>query len=148
MFLISFKSMRILGLDIGDKYIGVALSDESEIIASGLETIKRTRIEDDARKIKAVIDKHDVKEILYGIPKDLYGGIGAQGEKTLKFIEHLKKSIDIQMNPWDERFTTKEAERILIEEGVRREKRKQRRDRLSAVLILQGYLDSHKKLIT
>ncbi|OGL41521.1 MAG: Holliday junction DNA helicase RuvA [Candidatus Schekmanbacteria bacterium RIFCSPHIGHO2_02_FULL_38_11] len=136
--------MRILGLDIGDRFIGVALSDESGIIASGLETIKRTRIEEDSRKLKELIDKHEVKEIVYGIPKNLYGGIGEQGEKTLKFIEHLKKSIDIQMNPWDERFTSKEAERVLIEKGIRREKRKQMRDRLSAVLILQGYLDSKK----
>ena len=104
-------------------------------------------LEDDVKKIKTVIEKHDVKEIVYGIPKDLYGGIGLQGEKTLKFVEHLKKYIDIQMNPWDERFTTKEAERILIEEGIRREKRKQMRDRLSAVLILQGYLDSKKCIV-
>src|SRR3990172_4990612 len=135
MVFINLSKMRILGLDIGDKFIGLALSDESEIIATGLETIKRTRIED------------DVKKIVYGIPKNLYGGIGLQGEKTLKFVEHLKKYIDIQMNPWDERFTTKEAERILIEEGIRREKRKQMRDRLSAVLILQGYLDSKKCIV-
>ena len=147
MFFISLIKMRILGLDIGDKFIGLALSDESEIIAAGLETINRTRIEDDVKKIKTVIEKHEVKELVYGIPKDLYGGIGSQGEKTLKFVEHLKKYIEIQMNPWDERFTTKEAERILIEEGIRREKRKQMRDRLSAVLILQGYLDSKKNIV-
>src|SRR3989304_7261697 len=147
MVFINLSKMRILGLDIGDKFIGLALSDESEIIATGLETIKRTRIEDDVKKIKTIIEKHDVKEIVYGIPKNLYGGIGLQGEKTLKFVEHLKKYLDIQMNPWDERFTTKEAERILIEEGIRREKRKQMRDRLSAVLILQGYLDSKKCIV-
>jgi len=134
--------MRILGLDIGDRYIGIALSDESEIIATGLETIKRSNIEEDVKKLKEIIEKYKVKELIYGIPKGLHGEIGPQGEKTLKFIKYLKKYVDIQMKPWDERFTTKEAERILLENGMRREKRKKVKDKLSAILILQGYLDS------
>ena len=135
--------MRILGLDIGDKYIGVALSDESEIIATGLDTIKRSKIDEDVKKLKGIVEKYEVKEIVFGIPKDLYGGIGPQGEKVLKFIERLKKHINIPVKSWDERFTTKEAERTLLEDGMRREKRKKLIDKVSAILILQGYLDYH-----
>lgn len=135
--------MRLLGLDIGDVLIGVAVSDPSGIIAQGLHSIRRIGIKKDIEAIINLITEYEVDKIIIGLPKTLSGEIGIQAEKVLAFIESLKKRTDITIITWDERFTTVSANRVLIDANVSRKKRKQVADKLSAVIILQGYLDSY-----
>jgi len=135
--------MRLLGLDIGDVLIGVAVSDPSGIIAQGLDSIRRVSLKRDIEYIINLITEYEVDKIIIGLPKALSGEIGIQAEKVLAFINSLKKRTDILIVTWDERFTTVSANRVLIEANVSRKKRKQIADKLSAVIILQGYLNSH-----
>lgn len=136
--------MRILCLDVGDKRIGVAVSDTLGIAAHGLKTIDRNNC---ISALKALIeDYHDeLGAIVVGLPRMLNGTIGIQGEKVLKFVDELKLAIPLPVTLWDERLSTVSAERTLIEANVRREKRKGIRDKVSAIILLQSYLDSIKK---
>lgn len=137
---------RILGLDVGDKTIGVALSDPLGWTAQGLETIHRTSIKKDLQRLEELIKDHGVNKIVVGLPKNMDGSIGDQGEKVLQFKERLAKRFDsIEIISWDERMTTMAAERTLLEADVSRKKRKQVIDKIAAVYILQGYLDSISK---
>lgn len=136
--------MRIMGLDVGDKTIGVAVSDLLGWTAQGVETIKRTSSKADLNRIKEIIDEMDVKKIVVGLPKNMNGTIGPQGEKVLKFCEKIKKKFDMEVVLWDERLTTVAAEKMLISADMSRKKRKQVVDKVAAVYILQGYLDSQK----
>lgn len=134
--------MRIMGLDIGSKRIGVAISDESAKIASGLSVIKRRpQLEDDINMITELIKRHNVKEIVVGLPLNMDGSQGTQAEGVNLFIENLKSHTDIPVASWDERLTTLQGEKILIEADLSRKKRKEHIDKLSAHLILQGFLD-------
>ena len=135
--------MRLLGLDIGDVLIGVAISDPSGIIAQGLDSIRRISLKKDIEAIINLIVECEVDKIIAGLPKTLSGEIGIQAEKVLAFIESLKKRTEVPIVTWDERFTTVSANRVLLDANVSRKKRKQVADKLSAVIILQGYLDSH-----
>lgn len=135
--------MRILGLDIGDKTMGIAISDEMCWTAQALKTLVRNPKEE-ISKIKELIDEYEVKEILVGLPKNMNGSIGPQGKKVIVFIERLKKSIPIQITLWDERLSTVSAEKTLIEADLSRRKRKRLRDKLAAQFILQGYLDRRR----
>ena len=135
--------MRILGLDIGDVLIGVAVSDPSRIIAQGLDSIRRVSLKKDVETIKNLINEYETDKVVAGLPKTLGGEIGIQAQKVLAFIESLQKAVDVPIVTWDERFTTVSANKVLIEADVSRKKRKQVADKLSAILILQGYLDSH-----
>ncbi|MBI5374159.1 MAG: Holliday junction resolvase RuvX [Candidatus Schekmanbacteria bacterium] len=134
--------MRILGLDIGDRRIGVAVSDEGMLIARGLDTIQRNMDRREEKELLAVMEKFEVKRVVFGLPSDFHGNAGPQAEKTLAFVDSIKKNTDIPFVQWDERFSTQEAERSLIDANIRREKRKMLKDKVSAILILQGYLDS------
>jgi len=134
--------MRILGLDIGEKRIGVAISDETGIIARGLETIMRNDDIIAEREIYEVINKYNAERVVYGMPFDKDGTVGEQGEKTLSFVSKLNGYPHVEFIQWDERFSTKEATRMLINGNVRRKKRKALKDKVSAIIILQGYLDS------
>jgi putative Holliday junction resolvase len=136
--------MRILGLDVGDARIGVALSDETETLATGLATLTRVGPRKDLRALAALAREHEVSEVVVGLPRTLLGAVGPQAEKVLAFVEELKRAVRVPVLSWDERFTTSIAERALIEGGVSRQKRKDKVDRLAAVLILQSYLDSRK----
>ncbi|MCX5725932.1 MAG: Holliday junction resolvase RuvX [Candidatus Saganbacteria bacterium] len=137
--------MRILGIDLGEKRIGVAVSDPMGIIAQGVTVIKSAGALENIEKIKEIADKYgDVSEIIIGLPKTLKGEIGIEAEKALKFKELLEEKTSIPVKTWDERFTTKEAERTLIEAGVKRKKRKDIVDKTAATYLLQGYLDSKK----
>ena len=131
---------RIMGLDIGDKTIGVAVSDIMGITAQGVKTIRRESKKKDIEELKNIIKERQVNKIVSGLPKNMNGTLGPQGEKVLKLCE-LIKEIDF----WDERLTTVAAERSLIEGDVSRKKRKKVIDMLAAVIILQGYLDSKSK---
>ena len=132
--------MRIIGLDIGTKRIGVAISDEECIIARGLNSIERDGKE--IEKIKEIIKKYNVEKIVYGLPLRMDGSISSQTEVAVSFISKLKEEISIPLLPWDERLSTKQAETILIEADISRKKRKKLIDKLSAQIILQNYLDA------
>jgi len=133
--------MRILGLDVGDKTIGVAISDELGWTAQGLEVIRRRKLEDDLLRLVEIIDAYKVDEIVVGLPKNMNGTIGPRAELTMEFTESLKAKVTAPIKLWDERLTTASAERTLIEADVSRKKRKLVVDKMAAMLILQGYLD-------
>ncbi|MDR5658106.1 Holliday junction resolvase RuvX [Serpentinicella sp. ANB-PHB4] len=132
---------RIMGLDVGDKTIGVALSDLMGWTAQGLKTIFRKSKKQDFLELKEIATQNDVKKIVIGLPKNMNATLGPQGEKVLKFSEDLKKQLDIEIVHWDERLSTVAAERSLIQADVSRKKRKAVIDKMAAVYILQGYLD-------
>ena len=138
-------SMRIMGLDYGSKTVGVAVSDPLHITAQGIETITR-REENKLRKTCARIEElaagYEVGRIVVGLPKLLNNDIGERAERAVEFGEMLKRRTGLEVVMWDERLTTVEAERTLIENKVRRENRKKYIDKIAAVFILQGYLDS------
>lgn len=136
--------MRILGLDIGDRRIGVAISDPGEILASPLTTITR---EDDQKAIDDIIqivDQHDVRRIVIGMPYSLDGSIGGQANKVMDFIERLSKCTRADIEIRDERLSTVATQRLLREAGTKRARKKAQRDSAAAAFILQGYLDSLK----
>lgn len=136
---------RILGLDVGDVYIGVALSDPFGMIAQSLTTIKRISKDQTYGEIKELIDKYDVKKVVVGLPKNMNNTLGPQSEKVMKFAEKLKNKYKIELIYVDERMTTLSAEKVLIEGSVRRENRKKYIDRIAATYILQTYLDTQRR---
>lgn len=133
--------MRILGLDIGDKTIGVAISDEMGWTAQALKTIRRNGSKKEISELKELIEEYEAKEILVGLPKNMDGSLGFQAKKVLAFVERLKSSLSLPILLWDERLSTVRAERTLLEADLSRKKRKGLRDKLAAQFILQGYLD-------
>lgn len=139
--------MRLVGLDFGEKRIGVAVSDPLGITAQAAAVLdKQATYEADAAELKKLLEQYPgVTEIVVGLPKTMKGKIGPQAEKVQAFIEVLKQELPLKVTPWDERLTTVEAERTLISAGVSRKKRKSVIDKTAAVFILQGYLDCHKK---
>lgn len=133
--------MRRLGLDYGDKRIGVALSDELGITAQGLEVISRRSDEQDLQRIEQLVQEHEVGEIIVGLPKNMDGSIGPRGEICMAFAEELRSRLGITVQLWDERLSTVSAERALLEADVSRKKRKQVIDKMAAMIILQNYLE-------
>ena len=139
--------MRIMGLDYGSKTVGVAISDPIGLTAQGLETITRkeeNKLRRTLARIETLVSEYEVEKIVLGYPKHMNNDVGERAEKTLEFSEMLKRRTGLEVIMWDERLTTVEAERTLIETGVRRENRKKYIDTVAAVFILQGYLDSLK----
>lgn len=134
---------RTMGLDVGDKTIGVAISDLLGLTAQGITTIKRKSKKEDYGVLKELIDEYNIDKVIVGLPKNMNGSIGPQGEKTIKFAEKLKNKFDIEIIYQDERLTTKAAEKMLIQGDVRRNKRKKVIDKVAATFILQTYLDSN-----
>ena len=140
------KTMRIMGLDMGSHTIGLAISDESGLIAQSLETIRRKSMEEDLKEITRVIDQFKIEKIVVGLPKNMNGTLGKQAEMVLEWIETLKKRISLPVVTWDERLTTVGATKILLEADLSRKKRKKVIDQLAAALILQGFLDQDRNL--
>lgn len=138
--------MRILGLDVGTKTVGVAVSDEMGWTAQGLETIQinEERKQFGFERLKEIIEEYDVESIVVGLPKNMNGTIGPRGEACQMYAELLKETFQLPVQLWDERLSTMAAERILISADVSRKKRKKVIDKLAASVILQGYLDSKK----
>ena len=139
--------MRVLGLDYGSKTVGVAISDPLGITAQGIETITRkdeNKLRKTCARIEALIEEYQVEKIVIGLPKHMNNDIGIRAEKSMEFAEMLKRRTGLEVQMWDERLTTMEAERTLIESNIRREDRKKYIDKIAAVFILQGYLDSVK----
>ena len=136
--------MRLLGLDVGDKTIGMALSDESATLATGLDTLRRSGLQRDLRELAELARDREVSSVVVGLPRSLNGSEGPQARKVLAFVEALKRAVEVPVVTWDERFTTVAAENALIEGGVSRARRKGLVDKVAAVLILQSYLDYRK----
>ena len=135
---------RIMVLDVGDKTIGVAVSDLMGLTAQGVKTIKRVGKKKDIEALKEIIKERQVNKIVSGLPKNMNGTLGPQGEKVIKFCELLEEETGIKIEYWDERLSTVAAERTLIQGNVRRENRKGVIDMVAAVIILQGYLDRQR----
>jgi len=138
---------RILGIDWGEKRIGLALSDPLGIIATGLSTVEKKLGFDLISYIKQLIAEQEIAKIILGFPKNMDGSVGPKGKEVLAFKESLEKAIDIPVILWDERLTTVSAQRSLREAEVKMKKGKKFLDKIAAVLILQNYLDHvyHKK---
>lgn len=137
---------RALGLDLGTKTIGVAVSDLLGWTAQGITTLKIDTLNDDygIAQIEALIKEYQVKTIVLGLPKNMNNSIGESGERTLYFSKLLENNFsDVKIVLWDERLSTVAAERALLEADVSRKKRSKVIDKMAAVFILQGYLDSH-----
>lgn len=137
--------MRIMGLDYGDRRIGVAVSDELGWTAQGVDTLEKRRDEGELSKIAELVQQYQVEEIVVGLPKNMNGTIGPRGEICIEFAEKLRVHLDLPVHLWDERLTTVSAHRTLLEADVSRGKRKQVVDKIAATLILQNYMDSKMK---
>lgn len=136
--------MRIMGLDFGSKTVGVAVSDPLGLTAQGVEIIRRKsekKLRQTIARIEELVDQYQVERIVLGLPKHMNNDIGERAEKSLEFQEMLEKRTGLRVVMWDERLTTVEADRTMMETGIRRENRKEYVDMLAAVFILQGYLD-------
>lgn len=137
--------MRIMGLDIGTKYIGVAISDETCILAQGRETIQRKSNDIALGRIKELVEEYKVREIVVGLPVNMNGTSGERAEDSERFAARLEDATGLPVKLWDERLSTKEAEGVMISASVTRKKRKKVIDKMAAQLILQSYLDSRGK---
>lgn len=131
-----------MGLDVGDRRIGVAVSDELEIGAYGVVVIERSDPASDLARIQNLVSEYEAGKIIVGFPMMMDGSVGIQGEKVLKFVEALQQFVTVPVTLWDERLSTRAAEQVLLEANMRRSGRKKVIDRLAAAMILQNYLDS------
>ncbi|MDI7740750.1 Holliday junction resolvase RuvX [Lysinibacillus fusiformis] len=136
--------MRIMGLDVGSKTVGVAISDALGWTAQGIETVKINEETGDfgIERIKELVKEYAVTEFVVGFPKNMNNTVGPRGEASNNYKKLLEETFSLPVKLWDERLTTMAAERMLIEADVSRKKRKQVIDKMAAVMILQGYLDS------
>jgi putative Holliday junction resolvase len=136
--------MRILGLDVGSKTVGIALSDELGWTAQGLKTLKinEEKNEFGFDEIGQLIKEYQVSRVVVGLPKNMNGTIGPRGEASQYYARELEDRFNVETTLWDERLTTMAAERVLLEADMSRKKRKKVIDKMAAVMILQGYLDS------
>ena len=137
--------MKIMGLDVGSKTIGVAVSDDMGWTAQGVSTIIRKDLERDLEELKELATQYEVSEIIVGLPKNMDGTLGDQAEKVLTLAKKINASLALPVTLWDERFSTKAANRALLEADLSRKKRKKVIDKMAAVFILQGYLDSRTR---
>ncbi|WP_027340183.1 Holliday junction resolvase RuvX [Halonatronum saccharophilum] len=134
--------LRIMGLDLGDKRTGVAVSDRMGWTAQGKEVIEVKSVEEDIEYIIELVAKYEAEKVVVGLPKNMDGSLGPRANKVLDFVEKLKEKVDIPVVTWDERLSTVAVERTLISADVSRKKRKKVIDKMAAVIILQNYLDS------
>ena len=134
---------RILGLDFGEKRIGVAVSDALNIIAQSVGTIERKGIKSDLKKIQELVQEYNAGRLIVGLPLNMNGTKGRSANLAIDFVNKVKKEIQIEVEMVDERLTTRQGERIFLEADVSREKRKKNLDKIAAQLILQMYLDLH-----
>jgi len=134
-----------MGLDYGERRIGVALSDAFGWTAQGAEVIDRKVVKDEVGYIAELAKRNEVEAIVVGLPKNMNGTVGPSGEICMAFAERLKQTLSMPVHLWDERLTTVAAERTLLEADVSRSKRKQVIDKMAAAILLQNYLDSRAK---
>ncbi len=133
--------MRVLGLDVGDKTIGVAVSDEMGWTAQPLTVIRRQALQKDCRAVAGLVEEYGARSVVLGLPRNMDGSLGPQAAKTEAFGRALEQETGAEILFWDERLSTKAAERSLIEADMSRAKRKKVVDKIAASIILQGYLD-------
>ena len=138
----SDRSGRILGLDVGARRIGVAVSDPLGVTAQGIATLHRRNRRYDLRELGKLLAEYEVSEIVVGNPLRMSGESGAQAEKMAGFAAQLEQAFSIPVRLWDERLSTAEAHRLLDETGIRDSRRKEVIDKMAAVLILQSFLDA------
>jgi putative Holliday junction resolvase len=136
---------RLLGLDVGDKTIGIAVSDELGLTAQGLTVRARQAWAADVAYLRELVEHYGATGIVVGLPKNMDGSIGPQARKTLAFIARLRQACHVPVIEWDERLTTQQAERVLLAADTSRRRRKRLRDQLAAQLILQTYLEWHRR---
>ncbi len=135
--------MAILGLDVGEKRIGIALAEG--LLAIPLTVLDRAGEESDMEKLLSLAREHGAERIVVGLPRSMNGSIGRQAEEVIAFSGELAQHVDIPVDTWDERLSTVAAERMLLDAGMKREKRKGKRDAMAAAIILQAYLDGTSK---
>ncbi|MCD7725109.1 MAG: Holliday junction resolvase RuvX [Clostridiales bacterium] len=136
--------MRIMGLDFGSKTVGVAISDPLLITAQGIEIIRRkeeNKLRQTLARIEELAVEYEVSEIVLGLPKNMNDTLGERAELSLAFQERLERRTGLPVVMWDERLTTVSADKVMMEAGVRRERRKEYVDKIAATFILQSYLD-------
>ncbi len=138
--------MRIMGLDVGSRTVGVAVSDEMGWTAQGIETISinEDRNQFGFERIGEIIKEYRIEQIIVGLPKNMNNTIGPRGEASMAYAEELRSRFQLPVQLWDERLSTMAAERVLLEADVSRKKRKKVIDKMAAVMILQGFLDSQQ----
>jgi len=137
--------LRILGLDFGTKRIGVAMSDELLLTAQGLDTIQRKELKSDLALIKGIVDSNGVSEVVVGLPLNMNGTYSEKTREAVSFVAELEKMISVPVKTWDERLTSMQADRAMLEGDMSRGKRRKLSDRLAAQIILQSYMDSRKR---
>lgn len=133
--------MRYIGLDVGDRTIGVAVSDPLGYTAQGITTVRRKSLEKDFEKLREIFKDYEILGIVVGLPKNMNGTIGPQAEKAMEFGRVLEEEFGHKVIYWDERLTTMAAHRVMLEADMSRKKRKTLVDKIAATYILQGYLD-------
>ncbi|MBN1064324.1 Holliday junction resolvase RuvX [Clostridium botulinum] len=137
--------MRILGLDLGKKTIGVAISDPLGFTAQGITTIRRANKEKDMEELRKICDEYKVETIVIGLPKNMNGTIGPSGEIAMEIGKLVEEALNIKVEFWDERLTTVAAHKAMLEADLSRSKRKKIVDKVASTYILQGYLDRISK---
>ena len=141
---ILLQSQRLLGLDLGKKSIGLALSDPGRIIASPLETLQRTRFSADVETLRTLMDKHGIGALVIGLPLNMDGSEGPRCQSVRQFADNLLEKMDVPIAFWDERLSTVAVTRTLLEAGMSRKRRGEVVDKMAAAYILQGALDRMK----
>ncbi|MBN1484599.1 MAG: Holliday junction resolvase RuvX [Chloroflexia bacterium] len=136
-------SGRLLGLDLGQRRIGVALSDPGAMLATPLTTIHLPEAYAGQQEVRALVEQHEVVRVVVGLPLLLDGGEGEEAAHVRAWVERLCQQLSVPLELWDERLSTAGAERALLEGGLSRRRRRQHRDAVAAALILQSYLDAH-----
>ena len=138
--------MRVIGIDLGSKRIGIALSDSDLTIATPLDVVERSgNVEKDHIAILKITDEWEVQKIIVGLPVSLDGTLGPSAQSVMDEIKMLRGVTDIPIETHDERFTTVTAEQILLQQNVKRDKKKRVIDKVAAAIILQGWIDSFNK---
>lgn len=136
--------MRIIGLDLGTKRIGIALSDPQAVIAFPLTVLERTSEAKDLEEISRLVQEHGVERVVVGLPRSLDGSLGKEAARVQSFIDKLSRHLPSPVESWDERLSTVAAERQMTEAGKKRAQKKAERDAQAAAFMLQGYLDSRQ----
>jgi putative Holliday junction resolvase len=138
--------LKVLGIDYGQKRIGLAATDEAGMMAHGMETLVRSGDDTDFERLADIVRSEGVGRVVVGMPFNMDGSIGFKAKEVEEFVERLGAVVDVPIDTWDERLSTARAEREMLAADMTRKKRSKRRDRLAAQFILQGYLDSHPEL--
>lgn len=138
------QGTRVLGIDFGEKRIGLAISDALGSAAQPLDVVERHSVEDDIERIGEVARRRRVNKIVMGLPLNMHGSVGPQARRVRRFASRLRRALGLDVAFWDERLTSAEAERALLEAGQRRARRRAVRDAVAAAVLLQGYLDSQR----